>query len=321
MSRVSFEDLLEAGAHFGHLTRKWNPAMAPYIFMERNGIHIIDLYKTVAKLEEATEAIKKMAAQGKNILYVGTKKQAKEVIAEMAKSVQMPYVVERWPGGMLTNFPTIRKAVRKMDDIDRMSKDGTFDNLSKREKLQISRQRAKLERTLGSISGMKTLPSALLVVDVYKEHIAVKEAQRLGIPIFAVVDTNSNPQGIDYVIPANDDASDSIRVVLKALSEAINEGLMEKKVENTDEKKSEDGIPVKKERRARTGLRRERSKKRAEGDLAAPTETATAEKAEISEPAAPQTEAKPETKVKTAAEPKPAEEKSQEAKPEEEPKA
>ena len=207
MSRVNFDQLLEAGVHFGHLKRKWNPAMAPYIFMERNGIHIIDLYKTVAKVDEAAEVMKNLAKQGKKVLFVATKKQAKQVVADKAASVGMPYVIERWPGGMLTNFPTIRKAIKKITTIDKMTKDGTFDNLSKREKLQITRQRAKLEKTLGSIVDLTRLPSALFVVDVMKEHIAVREANRLGIPVFGMVDTNSNPNNIDYVIPANDDAT------------------------------------------------------------------------------------------------------------------
>ena len=214
MSTPSFEQLLEAGCHFGHLKRKWNPAMAPYIFMERNGIHIIDLYKTQAKLEEAAAALKSIAKAGKKVLFVATKKQAKQVIADKATAVNMPFVVERWPGGMLTNFPTIRKAVKKMASIDKMTKDGTFDNLSKREKLQITRQRAKLEKNLGSIADMSRLPSALFVVDVHKEHIAVAEAVRLGIPVFAMVDTNSDPSDVDFVIPANDDASKSIELVL-----------------------------------------------------------------------------------------------------------
>ena len=212
MSRVNFDQLLEAGVHFGHLKRKWNPAMAPYIFMERNGIHIIDLYKTVAKVDEAAEVLKNLAKQGKKVLFVATKKQAKQVVADMATSVGMPYVIERWPGGMLTNFPTIRKAIKKMTTIDKMAEEGTFDNLSKREKLQITRQRAKLEKTLGSIVDLTRLPSALFVVDVMKEHIAVSEANRLGIPVFAMVDTNSDPNNVDYVIPANDDATKSVEI-------------------------------------------------------------------------------------------------------------
>jgi small subunit ribosomal protein S2 len=234
MSRVSFEQLLEAGSHFGHLKRKWNPAMAPYIFMERNGIHIIDLHKTVVKIDEAAAALKQIAKSGRRVLFVATKKQAKQVVADKATSVGMPYVTERWPGGMLTNFPTIRKAIKKMTTIDKMAKDGTFDQLSKREKLQITRQRAKLEKNLGSISDLNRLPSALLVIDVMKEHIAVAEANRLGIPVFAMVDTNSDPNNIDFVIPANDDATKSIEVVLDALCTAITEGIEERKVERID---------------------------------------------------------------------------------------
>ena len=234
MSRTNFDTLLEAGCHFGHLKRKWNPAMAPYIFMERNGIHIIDLHKTVAKIDEAAEAIKAIAKQGKRVLFVATKKQAKQVVADKASSVNMPYVTERWPGGMLTNFPTIRKAVKKMANIDKLMSDGTYANLSKREILQISRQRAKLEKNLGSISDLTRLPSALFVVDVCKEHIAVKEAQRLGIPVFGIVDTNSDPHSVDYVIPANDDSNKSIEVILEAICAAIAEGLEERKAEKVD---------------------------------------------------------------------------------------
>ncbi len=241
MSRVNFDQLLEAGVHFGHLKRKWNPAMAPYIFMERNGIHIIDLYKTVAKVDEAAEVMKNLAKQGKKVLFVATKKQAKQVVADKAASIGMPYVIERWPGGMLTNFPTIRKAIKKMATIDKMTKDGTFDNLSKREKLQITRQRAKLEKTLGSIVDLTRLPSALFVVDVMKEHIAVREANRLGIPVFGMVDTNSDPNNIDYVIPANDDATKSVEVVLGAICEAINEGLQERKAEKIDTEAAGEG--------------------------------------------------------------------------------
>ena len=230
MSRTNFEELLEAGCHFGHLKRKWNPAMAPYIFMERNGIHIIDLYKTIAKIDEAAEALKQIAKSGRKILFVATKKQAKEIVAEKAKAIGMPYITERWPGGMLTNFPTIRKAIKKMATIDKMMTDGTFDNISKREKLQITREREKLEKNLGSIADLTRLPAAIFVVDVMKEHIAVKEAQRLEIPIFAIVDTNSDPTGIDYVIPANDDATKSIEVILNALVAAIQEGLDERKL-------------------------------------------------------------------------------------------
>ena len=250
MATPTFDQLLEAGCHFGHLKRKWNPAMAPYIFMERNGIHIIDLYKTAAKLDEAAAALKNIAKSGKKVLFVATKKQAKQVVADKAQSVGMPYVIERWPGGMLTNFPTIRKAVKKMGQIDKMSKDGTFDNLSKREKLQISRQRAKLEKTLGSIADLSRLPSALFVVDVMKEHIAVAEANRLGIPVFAIVDTNSDPSNVDFVIPANDDASKSVELILDTVCAAMTEGLEERKDEKVDvaAAEGEEAAPVKKER-------------------------------------------------------------------------
>lgn len=253
MATPTFEQLLEAGCHFGHLKRKWNPAMAPYIFMERNGIHIIDLVKTAAKIEEAAAALKSIAKSGKKVLFVATKKQAKQVVADKATAIGMPYVIERWPGGMLTNFPTIRKAVKKMASIDKMSKDGTFDNLSKREKLQITRQRAKLEKNLGSIADLNRLPSALFVVDVLKEHIAVAEANRLGIPVFAMVDTNSDPTNIDFVIPANDDASKSIEVVLDAVCAAMAEGLEERKAEKVDTEAAgegaEEGAAPKRERR------------------------------------------------------------------------
>jgi len=234
MSRTNFDQLLEAGCHFGHLKRKWNPAMAPYIFMERNGIHIIDLHKTVAKIDEAAEALKQITKSGKKILFVATKKQAKDIVAEKAASVNMPYVTERWPGGMLTNFTTIRKAVKKMANIDKLTADGTFSNLSKREILQISRQRAKLEKNLGSIADLTRLPSALFVIDVYKEKIAVHEANRLGIPVFGIVDTNSDPRDIDFIIPANDDATKSIEAVLDACCGAIAEGLEERKIEKAD---------------------------------------------------------------------------------------
>ena len=261
MSRVNFDQLLEAGVHFGHLKRKWNPAMAPYIFMERNGIHIIDLYKTVAKVDEAAEVMKNIAKQGKKVLFVATKKQAKQVVADKASSVGMPCVIERWPGGMLTNFPTIRKAIKKMATIDKMTKDGTFDNLSKREKLQITRQRAKLEKTLGSIVDLTRLPSALFVVDVMKEHIAVREANRLGIPVFGMVDTNSDPNNIDYVIPANDDATKSVEVILGAICEAMNEGLQERKAEKIDTEAAGEGEAPKRERKAKAAVKKERTKK------------------------------------------------------------
>ena len=267
MSRVNFDQLLEAGVHFGHLKRKWNPAMAPYIFMERNGIHIIDLYKTVAKVDEAAEVMKNLAKQGKKVLFVATKKQAKQVVADKASSVGMPYVIERWPGGMLTNFPTIRKAIKKMATIDKMTKDGTFDNLSKREKLQITRQRAKLEKTLGSIVDLTRLPSALFVVDVMKEHIAVREANRLGIPVFGMVDTNSDPNNIDYVIPANDDATKSVEVILGAICEAMNEGLQERKAEKIDTEAAGEGEAPKRERKAKAAVKKERTKKEDDEDL------------------------------------------------------
>ena len=239
MSRTNFDRLLQAGCHFGHLRRKWNPAMAPYIYTERNGIHIIDLHKTVVKIDEAAEALKQIAKSGKKVLFVATKKQTKDVIAEKATSVNMPYVIERWPGGMLTNFPTIRKAVKKMTNIDKLMADGTYSNLSKRELLQITRQRAKLEKNLGSIADLTRLPSALFVVDVCKEQIAVKEANRLGIPVFGIVDTNSDPKDIDFIIPANDDAKDSVEVILNACCAAIAEGIAERKVEKADEKAAE----------------------------------------------------------------------------------
>lgn len=235
MARTTFDELLDAGSHFGHLKRKWNPNMAPYIFMERNGIHIIDLEKTIVKIDEAASAMKQIARSGKKILFVATKKQAKEIVSEKVKQVNMPYVTERWPGGMLTNFPTIRKAVKKMGSIDKMATDGTFSNLSKREKLQVTRQRAKLEKNLGSIVDLTRLPSALFIIDVCKEHIAVREAKRLGIPVFAMVDTNSDPSDIEFPIPANDDASKSISLIVGILCQAIEEGLNERKLEKDKE--------------------------------------------------------------------------------------
>jgi len=238
MAKTEVNDLLNAGVHFGHLTRKWNPNMAPYIYMERNGIHIINLYKTVAKIEETNSALRKIAASGRKILFVATKKQAKDIVAEKAKSVNMPYITERWPGGMLTNFVTIRKAVKKMGAIDRMKKDGTFETLSKKERLQVERLRGKLEKNLGSISDMTRLPGAIFIVDTTREHIAVKEAQKLKIPIFAMVDTNSDPRDIDFVIPSNDDASKSIDKILDLITGAVKEGLSEREKEkegNTEE--------------------------------------------------------------------------------------
>ena len=233
-NKIEVKELLEAGVHFGHMTRKWDPNMAPYIYMERNGIHIINLYKTAAKIEEANEALKKIAASGRKVLFVATKKQAKDIVAEKAAACNMPYITERWPGGMLTNFVTIRKAVKKMASIDRMKKDGTFLTLSKKERLQVDRLRAKLEKNLGSIADMSRLPAALFVVDVKAEHIAIKEAQKLNIPVFAMVDTNSDPRPIDFVIPANDDASKSIDKILSLVSAALVEGLSDRKVEKDE---------------------------------------------------------------------------------------
>ena len=242
--KVEVKELLEAGVHFGHMTRKWNPNMAPYIYMERNGIHIINLYKTAAKIEEANEALRKIAASGRKVLFVATKKQAKDIVAEKAKAANMPYITERWPGGMLTNFVTIRKAVKKMATIDRMKKDGTFDTLSKKEKLQVDRLRAKLEKNLGSISDMTRLPAALFVVDIIAENIAVKEAQKLNIPVFAMVDTNSDPRQVAYVIPSNDDASKSIDKVLTLVTDAIIEGHAEKG-SSSDATETEEGTEAK----------------------------------------------------------------------------
>ena len=239
MAQTNVKDLLSAGVHFGHLTRKWNPNMAPYIYMERNGIHIISLYKTVAKIAEASEALKKIAASGRKILFVATKKQAKDIVAESAEKVKMPYITERWPGGMLTNFVTIRKAVKKMAAIDRMKKDGTFETLSKKEKLQVDRLRAKLEKNLGSINDMTRLPGALFVVDIKREHIAIKEAQKLKIPIFAMVDTNSDPREVDFVIPANDDATKSIDKIMSLMLDAVQEGLQERRNEKELQEQAE----------------------------------------------------------------------------------
>ncbi len=261
MSRTNFQDLLDAGVHFGHQKRKWNPKMAPYIFMEKNGIHIIDLHKTVVKIDEAANALKQFARTGRKVLFVATKKQAKDIVAEKAAAVGMPYVTERWAGGMLTNFPTIRKAVKKMTSIDKMKEDGTFDTLAKRERLQIDRQRAKLEKNLGSIKDLARLPSALFVVDVQKEINAVKEAKRLNIPVFAMVDTCCDPTEIDYVIPANDDAAKSIAIVMDTVCAAIAEGTaerqMDKDAQEAAEKDSQDEAPAKK-------IRARRPKKEAE---------------------------------------------------------
>lgn len=247
MAKVEVKQLLEAGVHFGHLTRKWNPNMAPYIYMERNGIHVINLYKTVAKLDEANEALKKIAASGRKILFVATKKQAKDIVAEKVANVNMPYITERWPGGMLTNFVTIRKAVKKMASIDRMKKDGTFLTLSKKERLQVDRLRAKLEKNLGSISEMTRLPGALFIVDTMREHIAVKEALKLNIPIFAMVDTNSDPREIDYIIPSNDDASKSIEIIMSEVTNAVADGLAERKAEKQEAPKAKVADAPKKE--------------------------------------------------------------------------
>ena len=268
MPRTNFDELLEAGVHFGHLKRKWNPNMAPYVFMERNGIHIIDLHKTVAKLDEAAAAAKQIAKSGKKILFVATKKQAKMIVAERIQKTGMPYVTERWPGGMLTNFATIRKAVRKMSTIDKMLTEKSYTSLSKRERLQITRERAKLEKNLGSISDLTRLPSALFVVDVLKENIAVSEAKKLNIPVFAMVDTNSNPNDIDFVIPSNDDASKSIALIVDVIATAIEEGLAERKMER--EKKNADEAAAK--------LKKAEAKKAADAKKAAEAAAKKAEK-------------------------------------------
>jgi small subunit ribosomal protein S2 len=263
MPRTNFEQLLDAGVHFGHLKRKWNPNMQPYIFMEKNGIHIIDLQKTIVKIDEAAAAIKQISKSGRKVLFVATKKQAKDIVSDLVSTVKMPYVTERWPGGMLTNFPTIRKAVKKMVSIDKMTKDSSWEKLSKREKLQITRQRAKLEKILGSIIDLTRLPSALFVVDVMKEKIAVREAQRLGIPVFGMVDTNSDPNGIDFVIPANDDASQSIQLITSVMVEAIREGLQERRVEkdkddvDSDMESEEDEMPKRTRRTRKTVIKAE----------------------------------------------------------------
>ena len=280
MARTNFDQLLQAGCHFGHLKRKWNPAMAPYIYTERNGIHIIDLHKTVIKIDEAADALKQIAKSGKKILFVATKKQTKEIIAEKAQSVGMPYVIERWPGGMLTNFPTIRKAVKKMANIDKLMTDGTFNNLSKRELLQVTRQRAKLEKNLGSIADLTRLPSALFVIDVLKEQIAVREANRLGIPVFGIVDSNSDPKNIDFIIPANDDAKDSVEVILSACCAAINEGIEERKVEKADEKAAdEQDEAAAEEAKPKRQARKPRKAAEAPAEEAAPAAEAPAEEA------------------------------------------
>ena len=277
-NKVEVKELLEAGVHFGHMTRKWDPNMAPYIYMERNGIHIINLYKTAAKIEEANEALTKIAASGRKILFVATKKQAKDIVAEKAKAANMPYITERWPGGMLTNFVTIRKAVKKMSTIDKMKKDGTFMTLSKKERLQVDRLRAKLEKNLGSISEMSRLPAALFVVDIKAEHIAIKEAQKLNIPVFAMVDTNSDPREVEYVIPANDDASKSIDKILSLVTAAIIDGLSNRNADgNSEENNSETTTEAVKETVAKV------------------VATPVAEVVEVAEVAAPETEVKTKT--------------------------
>ncbi|MBO4768303.1 MAG: 30S ribosomal protein S2 [Bacteroidales bacterium] len=267
MSRTNFQELLDAGVHFGHLKRKWNPKMAPYIFMEKNGIHIIDLHKTVVKIDEAADVMKQLARSGRKVLFVATKKQAKEIVAECAQSVNMPYVTERWAGGMLTNFPTIRKAVKKMNNIDKMISDGTFETLAKRERLQVTRQRAKLEKNLGSIADLNRLPSALFVVDVQKEINAVREANRLNIPVIAMVDTCCDPTMIDYVIPANDDAAKSISLITETLCKAIAEGLEERKL---DKEKEEEAAPKEEAPVRKTRPRRRRSEEAAEAPAEEP---------------------------------------------------
>ena len=287
MSRTNFQELLDAGSHFGHLARKWNPKMAPYIFVERNGIHIIDLHKTVVKVDEAAEVLKEMARSGRKILFVATKKQAKDVVAEMAASVNMPSVTERWPGGMLTNFPTIRKAVKKMNTIDKMKEDGTFEKLAKRERLQVERQRAKLEKNLGSIRDMSRLPSALFVVDVQKEANAVKEAVRLNIPVIEMVDTCCDPTPIDFVFPANDDSTKSIALIMEVMCKAINEGLEERKLEKEKEVEAE---PAEAEAAAPERKLRSRRAPKAEPVDAAAEAAAEAPAAEAPAAEAPATE-------------------------------
>ena len=299
MAKVEVKQLLEAGVHFGHLTRKWNPNMAPYIYMERNGIHVINLYKTVAKLDEANEALSKIAASGRKILFVATKKQAKDIVAEKVASVNMPYITERWPGGMLTNFVTIRKAVKKMATIDRMKKDGTFLTLSKKERLQVDRLRAKLEKNLGSISEMTRLPGALFVVDTMREHIAVKEALKLNIPIFAMVDTNSDPRDIDYVVPSNDDASKSIDIIMTQVTDAIAAGLAERKSEKQGEKEGKEKAPA---AAPKAEIKAEAPKE--EAKVKAPKEEAKAEPVVAETPVVEETVTAPKEEVKKEAQKK-----------------
>jgi small subunit ribosomal protein S2 len=291
MSKIEVKDLLNAGVHFGHLTRKWNPNMAPYIYMERNGIHIINLYKSVAKIEEANEALKKIAASGRKILFVATKKQAKDIVSEKVANVNMPYITERWPGGMLTNFVTIRKAVKKMAAIDKMKADGTFETLSKKEKLQVSRLRAKLEKNLGSISDMTRLPGALFIVDTRREHIAVKEAQKLNIPIFAMVDTNADPREVDYIIPANDDASKSIDKIMGLVTAAVAEGLKERQKDKTEADAA-----------ATEGEVVTPTAKEVVAEAAQVAETEAVEPVEVAEESAPAEEAAPELEAAPAEE-------------------
>ena len=315
MPKTSFKELLDAGVHFGHLKRKWNPAMAPYIFMEKNGIHIIDLNKTEIKLNEAAAAMKQIAKSGRKILFVATKKQAKDIVAEKVKTINMPYVTERWPGGMLTNFPTIRKAVKKMSAIDKMATDGTFETLSKRERLQIARQRAKLEKNLGSIADLTRLPAAMFIVDVHKEYIAVREANRLNIPVFAMVDTNSDPRDIDFPIPANDDASKSISLIIDFVADAVAEGLNERKMEKDKEAsetkaKSEKKLEKNKEKFEKKEEKQEKKAEKQPKDL---SEAKNAEKVVVEE------EVKEEAKAEAKEETKDKEEPTAEAK--EEPKA
>ncbi len=280
MGKIEVKDLIKAGVHFGHLTRKWNPNMAPYIYMERNGIHIINLYKTISKLDEASSALTKIASSGRKILFVATKKQAKDIVAETAKKVNMPYITERWPGGMLTNFITIRKAVKKMSSIDRMKQDGTFNTLSKKEKLQIGRLREKLEKNLGSIANMTRLPGAIFVVDVVRENIAIKEAKKLNIPIFAMVDTNSDPRDIQYVIPSNDDASKSISKILEYIADSIKEGLQERKAEKEVEEEKAEEAKEEKTEEAKEEKAEEAKEEKAEEAKEEKVEEAKEEKAE-----------------------------------------
>ncbi len=312
MPRTNFDELLEAGVHFGHLKRKWNPAMAPYIFMERNGIHIIDLHKTIVKIDESANALKQIAKSGRKILFVATKKQAKDIVAEQVSAINMPYVTERWPGGMLTNFPTIRKSVKKMSIIDKMEQDGTFVNLAKRERLQIMRQRTKLEKNFGSIADLTRLPAAVFVVDVMKEYIAVREAKRLNIPVFAIVDTNSDPRTVDFAVPANDDASKSISLLIGIMVKAIQEGLDERKVEKEKDAPAKDRKPT--EKKDRPEPRRARARRATpEGSSASEEEPGDRDK----KPARPRrkTYTKPQSEVKSKGEPEEKAEKTEGEKP------